>query len=84
MLFCCSYYYPHEEQGLLFRMLEYQSKWVALTLAGKILLPSKEEMLADVYKQYREMDENGIPRRNTHSLNYQVFISCYSCYHMNF
>ncbi|KAJ0434171.1 putative flavin monooxygenase, FAD/NAD(P)-binding domain superfamily [Helianthus annuus] len=60
------------KQGLLFRMLEYQSKWVALTLAGKILLPSKEEMLADVYKQYREMDENGIPRRNTHSLNYQI------------
>ncbi|KAI7746877.1 hypothetical protein M8C21_018038, partial [Ambrosia artemisiifolia] len=46
--------------------------WVAHTLAGKILLPSKEEMLADVYKHYRELDENGIPKRHTHSLRYQI------------
>ncbi|KAL8267707.1 hypothetical protein R6Q59_001505 [Mikania micrantha] len=58
-------------QGVLFRMLELQAKWVAFTLSGKIMLPSKEEMLADVYKQYQQMDENGIPKSYTHSLNFQ-------------
>ncbi|KAL8228504.1 hypothetical protein R6Q57_016088 [Mikania cordata] len=57
--------------GILFRMLELQAKWVAFTLSGKIMLPSKEEMLADVYKQYQQMDENGILKSYTHSLNFQ-------------
>ncbi|KAK9051766.1 hypothetical protein SSX86_028394 [Deinandra increscens subsp. villosa] len=70
--------------SILFRMLELQAKWVALTLSGKILLPSKEEMLADVYKHYREMDENGIAKRYTHSLNNQVFVLDYSCYNFEY
>lgn len=52
---------------LLFRMLELQSKWVALVLSGKISLPSKDEMLADVCKHYyQEMEENGTYTRSLH------------------
>ncbi|KAI3515403.1 hypothetical protein L1887_14298 [Cichorium endivia] len=58
-------------QGVLFRMFELQSKWVALVFSGKILLPSEDEMLADVHKQYREMEENGIPKLHTHSLDFK-------------
>ncbi|KAF5756004.1 putative flavin monooxygenase, FAD/NAD(P)-binding domain superfamily [Helianthus annuus] len=57
--------------GVIFRLLELQAKWVAQALSEKILLPSKDEMLADVYKFYQEMDENGIPKRRTHSLSFQ-------------
>ncbi|KAI3745004.1 hypothetical protein L1987_58104 [Smallanthus sonchifolius] len=58
-------------QGVHFQMFELQAKWVALALSRKILLPSRKEMLADVYKHYQEMDENGIPKRYTHSLSFQ-------------
>lgn len=58
-------------QGVLFRMFELQSKWVALVLSGKLSLPSEDEMLADVYKHYQEMEENGIPKWHTHSLAFK-------------
>ncbi|KAI3780712.1 hypothetical protein L2E82_10700 [Cichorium intybus] len=58
-------------QGVLFRMLELQSKWVALVFSGKILLPSEDEMLVDVYKYYQQMEENGIPKRYTHTLDFK-------------
>lgn len=61
----------YEDQGVLFRMFELQSKWVALVFSGKISLPSEDDMLADVHKQYREMEENGIPKRHTHSLDFK-------------
>lgn len=50
-------------------MLELQAKWVAKTLSGKVSLPSKEEMMADVEEHYRHMEELGIPKHHTHSLN---------------
>ncbi|XP_024991958.1 flavin-containing monooxygenase FMO GS-OX5-like isoform X1 [Cynara cardunculus var. scolymus] len=58
-------------QGVLFRMFELQAKWIALALSGKISLPSQDEMLIDVHKHYQEMEENEIPKRYTHSLNFQ-------------
>ncbi|XP_076932072.1 flavin-containing monooxygenase FMO GS-OX3-like [Bidens hawaiensis] len=58
--------------GVIFLTVEFQAKWVALSLCGKILLPSKDEMLADVYKFCQEMIEKGIPKRNTHSLGFQL------------
>ncbi|XP_071701351.1 flavin-containing monooxygenase FMO GS-OX5-like [Rutidosis leptorrhynchoides] len=58
-------------QGALFPMFELQAKWVALVLSEKILLPSEDEMLADVYKHYREMEDNLIPKHYTHSLLFQ-------------
>ncbi|KAJ9550177.1 hypothetical protein OSB04_014222 [Centaurea solstitialis] len=58
-------------QGVLFRTFELQAKWIALALSGKISLPSQDEMLIDVRKHYQEMDEKGIPKRFSHSLNFQ-------------
>ncbi|XP_076911278.1 flavin-containing monooxygenase FMO GS-OX5-like [Bidens hawaiensis] len=60
--------------GILFRILELQAKWVALALSKKISLPSKDEMLADVFKFYKELAENGLSKRHTHSLRFQVII----------
>ncbi|XP_076882233.1 flavin-containing monooxygenase FMO GS-OX5-like [Bidens hawaiensis] len=57
--------------GILFRVLELQAKWVALALSKKISLPSKDEMLVDVFKFYKELDENGLQKRHTHSLRFQ-------------
>ncbi|XP_059651573.1 flavin-containing monooxygenase FMO GS-OX5-like [Cornus florida] len=49
-------------------MMELQSKWIAHVLSGKVSLPSKEEMLADVEKFYRHMEESGIPKHYTHQI----------------
>ncbi|KAM7512112.1 hypothetical protein LguiB_010987 [Lonicera macranthoides] len=57
------------QKAIIFRMLELQAKWVAKTLSGKVILPSKEEMMADVEEHYRHMEELGIPTHHTHSLN---------------
>ncbi|XP_076955133.1 flavin-containing monooxygenase FMO GS-OX-like 4 [Bidens hawaiensis] len=57
--------------GILFRVLELQAKWVALALSKKISSPSKDEMLVDVFKFYKEQDENGLPESHTHSLRFQ-------------
>ncbi|PWA74737.1 flavin monooxygenase-like, FAD/NAD(P)-binding domain protein [Artemisia annua] len=59
------------QQGILFRLYELQSKLVSLVLSKKILLPSEDEMLADISQHYREMEENGIPKHHTHSLRLQ-------------
>ncbi|OAY78671.1 Flavin-containing monooxygenase FMO GS-OX-like 4, partial [Ananas comosus] len=50
-----------------FPMLELQSKWVAGILSGRIELPTKEEMLADVNAFYLEMEVAGWPKRYTHN-----------------
>ncbi|PWA45882.1 flavin monooxygenase-like, FAD/NAD(P)-binding domain protein [Artemisia annua] len=55
-------------QRLIFPILELQSKWAALVISGKILLPSEDNMLAEVHEHYRELDENGFPKSLTHSL----------------
>ncbi|GKD05913.1 flavin monooxygenase-like, FAD/NAD(P)-binding domain protein [Tanacetum coccineum] len=48
-----------------------QSKLVSLVLSKKTLLPSEDEMLANISQHYREMEENGIPKHHTHSLRLQ-------------
>lgn len=60
-------------RSVITRMLELQSKWVAQVLSGKVLLPSEEEMMADVEEHYRQMKENGILKHHTHSLDPFVF-----------
>lgn len=67
-------------------MIDLQAKWVASVLSGNAILPSEEEMLADVEEHYRLMEENGIPKHHTHSLDLkmvyfglsQLLISCWS------
>ncbi|XP_028101289.1 flavin-containing monooxygenase FMO GS-OX5-like isoform X1 [Camellia sinensis] len=56
-------------RAILFHMMELQSKWVAQVLSGKVHLPSKAEMLADVQQHYQRMEECGIPKHHTHRLH---------------
>lgn len=49
-------------------MLELQAKWIAQVLSGNAILPSREEMLADVEAHYKQMEEDGIPKHHTHML----------------
>ncbi|KAI8028215.1 Flavin-containing monooxygenase FMO GS-OX5 [Camellia lanceoleosa] len=57
------------ERGITFLLMELQSKWIARVLSGKLLLPSEEEMLADVQQHYLQMDESQIPKHHTHLLD---------------
>lgn len=60
--------FDEEQQSINFSMLEYQAKWVAHVLAGKSILPSEKEMLADVEKHYMDMELTGVPKHHTHTL----------------
>lgn len=55
-------------QTARFNMMELQAKWISLVLSGKVLLPSKEKMLADTQEYYKLMHEQGIAKHHTHSL----------------
>ncbi|KAK8445484.1 hypothetical protein SEVIR_9G334600v4 [Setaria viridis] len=55
-----------------FPLFELQSKWVAGVLSGRIVLPSKEEMMEDVKAFYSKLEARGWPKRYTHNFsNYQ-------------
>jgi len=55
-----------------FPLFELQSKWVARVLSGRIMLPSKEEMMEDVKAFYSKLEARGWPKRYTHNFsNYQ-------------
>ncbi|XP_049366609.1 flavin-containing monooxygenase FMO GS-OX5-like [Solanum verrucosum] len=56
-------------QAIVFLMFELQAKWIAQVLSGKVLLPTEEEMLADVEDHNRQLEEAGIPKRHTHRLH---------------
>ncbi|XP_011090332.1 flavin-containing monooxygenase FMO GS-OX-like 2 [Sesamum indicum] len=63
--------------GLAYRaavslVIDLQAKWVAKVISGKSVLPSQEEMLADVERHYQDMEEKGIPKHYTHTLAQQV------------
>ncbi|KAL2511460.1 Flavin-containing monooxygenase FMO GS-OX-like 3 [Abeliophyllum distichum] len=58
---------------VIFHMMEFQAKWVARVLSGKVFLPSEKEMLADIEKHYRRMEEVGKPKHHTHSLHSDEF-----------
>ena len=50
-------------------MIDLQAKWVASVLSGKVSLPSEEDMSADLEQCYRLLEEKGIPKHHTHSLD---------------
>ncbi|XP_055810910.1 flavin-containing monooxygenase FMO GS-OX5-like [Solanum dulcamara] len=56
-------------QGILFLLFELQAKWIAQVLSGNVILPSEEEMLADVEDHNRHLDKAGIPKCHTHRLH---------------
>ncbi|KAL6642721.1 hypothetical protein ACP70R_020902 [Stipagrostis hirtigluma subsp. patula] len=53
---------------IIFQSFELESKWIAAVLSGRSTLPSEEDMLAAVRKDYRRMEEAGRPKRHTHAL----------------
>ncbi|CAA7041584.1 unnamed protein product [Microthlaspi erraticum] len=56
-----------------FPMFELQSKWIASVLSGRIMLPSKEDMLMEIETLYATLEGEGIPKRYTHSLGINHF-----------
>ncbi|KAL2511459.1 Flavin-containing monooxygenase FMO GS-OX-like 3 [Abeliophyllum distichum] len=58
---------------VVFHMLEFQARWVASVLSGKVLLPLEKEMQTDIEKHYRHMEEAGIPKHHTHRLPFDEF-----------
>lgn len=56
------------QQVTVFLSIELQSKWVACVLSGKAILPSEEEMLADVEQHYKDMEDQGVPKHHTHKI----------------
>ncbi|XP_060214022.1 flavin-containing monooxygenase FMO GS-OX-like 4 [Lycium barbarum] len=52
-----------------FCLCELQSKWIAGVLSGRISLPSKEDMNADIEALYSSMEAAGIPKRYTHNMD---------------
>ncbi|EXB37532.1 Flavin-containing monooxygenase FMO GS-OX-like 3 [Morus notabilis] len=66
-------------KGLLFDTMELQSKWIARVLSGKLMLPSEEEMMASTEEFYKKMEENGLPKRSTHFLLFQIGYQNWLC-----
>lgn len=67
-IFVCGWH-----QVIPFFLCELQSKWIAGVLSGRISLPSKEDMNADIEAFYSSMGDSRIPKRYTHNMDdYQV------------
>ena len=49
-------------------MFELQSKWIAGVLSGRIMLPSKEDMMEDIKSLYATLEAQGIQKRYTHRM----------------
>jgi len=63
---------------IIFAAIELQSKWIASVLSGKTILPSKEEMLANVEQHYKDMENQGIPKHHTHRIKlHEVLCPCF-------
>lgn len=52
-------------QGIGFIFYEFQSKWIAGALSGRIQLRSEEEMMRDVEALYSLLEASGTPKRYT-------------------
>ncbi|XP_050231239.1 flavin-containing monooxygenase FMO GS-OX-like 3 isoform X1 [Mercurialis annua] len=56
-----------------FPAFEFQSKWIAGVLSGRIMLPSQEEMMEDITAFYLTLEASKVPKHHTHCLfNYQA------------
>ncbi|OWM88390.1 hypothetical protein CDL15_Pgr003802 [Punica granatum] len=65
--------------GLLWKVVpfpqfEFQSKWIAGVLSGKIALPSLKEMMENIEYFYAELEAAGIPKRYTHRQSKTQFL----------
>ncbi|KAI9115489.1 hypothetical protein K1719_013808 [Acacia pycnantha] len=59
------------EKGIIFQILELQSKWVARVLSGKVLIPTEKEMTKYVEEYYQKLEKLGIPKHFTHYLHFE-------------
>ncbi|KNA16673.1 hypothetical protein SOVF_087100 [Spinacia oleracea] len=56
-----------------FILCELQSRWIAGTLSGRILLPSEEKMMEDIEAFYSKLNAAGVPKRYTHNIGDHQF-----------
>ncbi|XVF13332.1 hypothetical protein REPUB_Repub08aG0199700 [Reevesia pubescens] len=56
-----------------FPLFEFQSKWIAGLLSGRITLPSQKEMMEDIKAFYSTLEACGIPKRYTHCMGESQF-----------
>ncbi|WCJ25979.1 Flavin-containing monooxygenase family protein [Euphorbia peplus] len=56
-----------------FSMFEFQSKWIAGVLSGRIPLPSPEEMMDEIEAFYLSLEVSNVPKRYTHVLTQSQF-----------
>lgn len=54
-------------------MFEYQCKWIAGVLSGRIPLPTTEEMMSDIEVFYSLLDASHVPKRYTHRMSNDQF-----------
>ncbi|KAK4285404.1 hypothetical protein QN277_002104 [Acacia crassicarpa] len=59
------------EKGIIFQILELQSKWVARVLSGKVVIPTEKEMTKYVEEYYQKLEKLGIPKHFTHYLHFE-------------
>ncbi|KAL0747947.1 hypothetical protein Bca101_029949 [Brassica carinata] len=60
-------------QVVPFPLFELQSKWIAGVLSGRIMLPSKEDMMEDIKSLYATLEAQGIQKRYTHRMGIAQF-----------
>ncbi|CAA7022613.1 unnamed protein product [Microthlaspi erraticum] len=56
-----------------FPLFELQGKWIAGVLSGRIMLPSKEDMMGEIKSFYATLEAQGIPKRYTHQMGNAQF-----------
>ncbi|KAJ9147744.1 hypothetical protein P3X46_029870 [Hevea brasiliensis] len=56
-----------------FPMFEFQSKWIASVLSGRVALPLQEEMMKDIEAFYLSLEASNIPKRYTHNMGDHQF-----------
>lgn len=49
-----------------FPLFEFQSKWIAGAVSGRIALPSEKAMMEETENFYAELEAAGVPKRHTH------------------
>ncbi|XP_050226425.1 flavin-containing monooxygenase FMO GS-OX-like 4 [Mercurialis annua] len=59
-----------------FPLFEYQSKWIAGVLSGRIELPSLHKMMEDVEAFYLLLEASKTPKRKTHEMMHSQFEYC--------
>lgn len=72
-------------QVVPFILFEYQSKWIAGVLSGRIPMESTEEMRSDIEAFYSSLEAAGVHKRYTHKMgDSQVILYKMFCFLSDF